>query len=59
VHVNDFVKIAVERGASELHLKSGSVPMIRLGRTLASIVEAVVSRVARAGSTPGITRFRK
>jgi twitching motility protein PilT len=30
VHVNDLLKIAVERGASDLHLKVGSFPMLRL-----------------------------
>src|SRR5512146_476765 len=30
MHVNDLLKIAVERGASDLHLKVGSYPMMRL-----------------------------
>ena len=30
VKVNDLLKIAVKRGASDLHLKVGSVPMLRL-----------------------------
>ena len=30
VNVNDLLKIAVKRGASDLHLKVGSVPMLRL-----------------------------
>src|SRR5207249_11178131 len=30
MHVNDLLKIAVERGASDLHLKVGSVPMLRV-----------------------------
>ena len=30
MHVNDLLKIAVEQGASDLHLKVGSYPMIRL-----------------------------
>jgi twitching motility protein PilT len=30
VHVNDLLKIAVERGASDLHLKVGSFPMLRV-----------------------------
>src|SRR4051812_48751641 len=30
VHVNDLLKIAVEKGASDLHLKVGSYPMMRL-----------------------------
>jgi twitching motility protein PilT len=34
VHVNDLLKIAVEAGASDLHLKVGSYPMMRLRGTL-------------------------
>jgi len=34
VHVNDLLKIAVERGASDLHIKVGSYPMIRIGGAL-------------------------
>ena len=30
MHVNDLLKIAVERGASDLHLKVGSYPMMRV-----------------------------
>jgi twitching motility protein PilT len=30
MHVNDLLKIAVERGASDLHLKVGSYPMMRI-----------------------------
>src|SRR5215208_5188958 len=30
MHVNDLLKIAVESGASDLHLKVGSYPMMRL-----------------------------
>jgi twitching motility protein PilT len=30
LHVNDMLKIAVERGASDLHLKAGSYPMMRI-----------------------------
>ena len=30
MHVNDLLKIAVERGASDLHLKVGSFPMMRV-----------------------------
>jgi twitching motility protein PilT len=30
VHVNDLLKISVERGASDLHLKAGSYPMMRV-----------------------------
>ncbi len=34
MHVNDLLKIAVERGASDLHLKVGAYPMLRLHGTL-------------------------
>ena len=34
MHVNDLLKIAVERGASDLHIKVGSYPMIRIGGAL-------------------------
>jgi twitching motility protein PilT len=30
MHVNDLLKIAVDKGASDLHLKVGSVPMLRV-----------------------------
>jgi len=34
VHVNDLLKIAVDRGASDLHIKVGSYPMMRIRGTL-------------------------
>ncbi len=34
MHVNDLLKIAVENGASDLHLKVGSYPMMRLRGSL-------------------------
>ena len=34
MHVNDLLKIAVDRGASDLHIKVGSYPMIRIRGTL-------------------------
>ncbi|HVC18741.1 MAG TPA: type IV pilus twitching motility protein PilT [Vicinamibacterales bacterium] len=34
MHVNDLLKIAVDQGASDLHLKVGSYPMLRVGGTL-------------------------
>jgi twitching motility protein PilT len=37
MHVNDLLKIAVESGASDLHLKVGSVPMMRIRGSLAPI----------------------
>jgi len=39
VHVNDLLKIAVEAGASDLHLKAGSYPMMRVRGTLTPVVE--------------------
>src|SRR5262245_63041074 len=30
MHVNDLLKIAVESGASDLHVKVGSLPMMRI-----------------------------
>src|ERR687889_2643089 len=30
MHVNDLLKLAIEKGASDLHLKVGSYPMCRL-----------------------------
>jgi Tfp pilus assembly protein, pilus retraction ATPase PilT len=34
MHVNDLLKIAVENGASDLHLKVGTFPMMRVRGTL-------------------------
>ena len=39
MHVNDLLKIAVERGASDLHLKVGSYPMLRLRGNLTPATE--------------------
>ena len=39
MHVNDLLKIAVESGASDLHLKAGSYPMMRVRGTLQPVVE--------------------
>src|SRR5438876_8056635 len=39
MHVNDLLKIAVESGASDLHLKAGSVPMMRVRGTLVPVTE--------------------
>jgi twitching motility protein PilT len=40
VHVNDLLKIAVESGASDLHLKVGGVPMMRVGGALMAVSAA-------------------
>jgi twitching motility protein PilT len=37
VHVDGLLKIAVESGASDLHLKVGSVPMMRVGGALVPV----------------------
>jgi twitching motility protein PilT len=34
MHVNDLLKLAVDQGASDLHLKVGSYPMMRVGGSL-------------------------
>lgn len=39
MHVNDLLKIAVESGASDLHLKVGSYPMMRVAGLLTPAVE--------------------
>src|SRR5688572_22380957 len=39
MHVNDLLKIAVESGASDLHLKAGSYPMMRVRGQLQPVVE--------------------
>jgi twitching motility protein PilT len=39
MHVNDLLKIAVDNGASDLHLKVGSFPMMRLRGTLLPATE--------------------
>src|SRR5438874_4607877 len=39
MHVNDLLKIAVESGASDLHLKVGSFPMMRVGGDLTAATE--------------------
>src|SRR3954469_8489531 len=39
MHVNDLLKVAVEHGASDLHLKVGSYPMMRLRGALSPASE--------------------
>ena len=39
MHVNDLLKIAVESGASDLHLKVGSYPMMRVRGALIPATE--------------------
>ncbi len=40
MHVNDLLKIAVDAGASDLHLKVGSYPMMRVRGTLIPAAES-------------------
>src|SRR6476619_471917 len=40
MHVNDLLKIAVENGASDLHLKVGSYPMMRVRGVLTPATDA-------------------
>ena len=40
MHVNDLLKIAVENGASDLHLKVGSLPMMRVRGSLTPATQA-------------------
>ena len=46
MHINDLLKIAVASGASDLHLKVGSYPMMRVSGTLA--VASEEKRLERA-----------
>src|SRR3954467_626512 len=39
VHINDLLKIAAERRASDLHIKVGSHPVIRVDGELLPLVE--------------------
>ncbi|MBI3046893.1 MAG: type IV pilus twitching motility protein PilT [Acidobacteria bacterium] len=43
MHVNDLLKVAVERGASDLHLKAGSYPMMRVGGDLYPLAQERLS----------------
>src|SRR6188508_831189 len=42
MHVNDLLKLAVEKGASDLHLKVGSYPMARIHGHLAPVSDEKV-----------------
>ncbi len=39
MHINDLLKIATERGASDLHLKVGSHPVLRINGKLSNLTE--------------------
>src|SRR5262245_17793530 len=65
MHVNDLLKIAVESGASDLHLKVGSFPMMRVRGALASAAdkrldhEDVVAMSAAIMSTAQRQKFKE
>ena len=40
MHVNDLLKTAVQHGASDLHIKVGTFPMIRVRGSLTPVPEA-------------------
>jgi twitching motility protein PilT len=65
MHVNDLLKIAVESGASDLHLKVGSFPMMRVRGALVSAAdkrldhEDVVAMSAAIMSTAQRQKFKE
>jgi len=40
MHINDLLKVAIDRGASDLHLKVGSHPVIRVNGVLQPMVDS-------------------
>ena len=66
MHVNDLLRIAVENGASDLHLKVGSLPMMRVRGVLTPANDAkkldhedVVAMSAAVMSTTQRQRFKE
>ncbi len=66
MHVNDLLKTAVDNGASDLHLKVGSFPMMRVRGTLMPVGEEkrldhedVVAMSAAVMSTSQRQRFKE
>jgi twitching motility protein PilT len=66
MHVNDLLKIAVDNGASDLHLKVGSFPMMRVRGVLQAATEEkkldhedVVAMSAAVMSTAQRQRFKE
>jgi twitching motility protein PilT len=66
MHVNDLLKIAVDHGASDLHIKVGSYPMIRIRGDLAPATEEkrldhedVVAMSAAVMSTAQRQKFKE
>ena len=65
MHVNDLLKIAVENGASDLHLKVGSYPMLRVRGSLVPAIsdkrldhEDIVAMAATVLPTTHRERFK-
>src|SRR6476659_6426585 len=65
MHVNDLLTIAVESGASDLHLKAGSYPMMRVRGDLVPATESkrldhedLVAMSATVMSTGARQKFR-
>ena len=65
MHVNDLLKLAVEAGASDLHLKVGSYPMMRVRGALVAATEQkrmdhedTVSMAAAVMSTQQRQKFK-
>ena len=65
MHVNDLLKLAVEKGASDLHLKVGSYPMARIHGRLSPVSEeqrldheALVEMAASIMSTSQRQKFK-
>jgi len=66
MHVNDLLKVAVDQGASDLHLKVGSYPMMRVRGELRSVSdekkldhEDVVAMSAAIMSTQQRQKFKE
>jgi len=66
MHVNDLLKIAVDSGASDLHLKVGSFPMMRVRGTLVAATqdkrldhEDVIAMSAAVMSTSQREKFKE
>ena len=66
MHVNDLLKIAVDSGASDLHLKVGSFPMMRVRGTLVPATpdkrldhEDVIAMSAAVMSTSQREKFKE
>src|SRR5215472_6537932 len=60
MHVNDLLKVAVDQGASDLHLKVGSYPMMRVRGELRSVSDdkKLDHEDDVAYSVAGLGRFR-